>query len=115
MSGRGERAASVVQECCQLVGALQACGVVGRRGHAHARMQKVELTSEQKVLIFGVNPAVRLGSVRPGGGAGVQGRRLIATQAWRWRGSAGSSTHSGDVSHFLTAIGRLSKVSRSFY
>lgn len=72
--------ASVVQECRQLVGAGRACGVVGRRGHAHARMQKVELTSEQKVLIFGPIPAVRLGSVRPGGGAGVRGRRLTAVQ-----------------------------------
>lgn len=50
--GRGQVGCTVVQECRQLVGAGRACGVVGRRGHAHARMQKVELTSEQKVLIL---------------------------------------------------------------
>lgn len=82
-------------------GAAPACGVVGRRGRgSHGpfwhtiflcvqvssrvaailitltlRVVEVELILEQKVLIFGVNPAVRLGSVRPGGGAGVRGCR----------------------------------------
>lgn len=73
-----------------MVGAALACGVVGRRGHAHARMQKVELTLEQKVLIFGANPAVRLGSVRPGGGAGAQGRQRAGVQG---RQRAGARSH----------------------
>ena len=76
--GRGECVAPVVQECRQLVGALQACGVVGRRGHAHARMQKVKLTLEQKVLIFGAN----------------SGCTARIRKAWRWHGSAGSSAYS---------------------
>lgn len=89
----------VVQECCQLVAAAPACGVVGRLGHAHARMHK-KLILEQKVPIF---------CIRPGGAAWNR-------KAWRWRGSAGSSTHGGGRSvNFLTGIGRLSKSSRSFY
>lgn len=36
----GGACCTVVQKCCQLVAAMQVCGVVGRRGHAHARMQR---------------------------------------------------------------------------
>lgn len=107
--GRGECAASVVQKCCQLVGAPRVCGVVGRRGHAHARMQKERIDFGTKSAYFwrqsGCTARIR--------------------KAWRWRGSAGSSTYSDvgvtvarecrvvdsqhHASHFLTGIGRLSK------
>lgn len=44
------------------------------------RVVEVELILEQKVPIFCINPAVRLGTVRPGGGAGARGRRLMGTR-----------------------------------
>lgn len=108
--GHGGLAAPVVQECRQLVGAAQACGVVGRRGHAHARMQKERIGFGTKSAYFwrqsGCTARIR--------------------KAWRWRGSAGSSTYSDagvavarergitsswecGVATFLTCSGRLSK------
>ena len=98
-----------------MVGVPQICGVVGRRGHAHARMQKVELTLEQKVLIFGPIQAVRLGSVRPGGGAGAQGRRLTVMRPGGGAGARGRRLTAARRQHFLTRIGRLSTLNRSFY
>lgn len=76
--GHGGLAAPVVQECRQLVGAGRACGVVGRQGHAHARMQKERIGFGTKSAYFwrqsGCTARIR--------------------KAWRWRGSAGSSTYS---------------------
>lgn len=73
--GAGQACCTVVQECRQLVAAWRACGVVGRRGHAHARMQRS--------IDFGTKSAY----FRRQSGCTARIRK-----AWRWRGSEESPT-----------------------